>query len=146
MSLDLREIELAHERDASWLIALWLAIHGGDPGPGEGVLVSPEVQEGAALGAIAALSTALDLETRGVLQKVLGPPLRRSPIRAVNADVVAKRLAALGFRIAEYADDRAFAHAHAHDKVVSATGEPAPYHCTRYDGRIICTMPAKVSS
>jgi hypothetical protein len=29
------EIELAHELDASWIIALYLAIHGGDPPPNE---------------------------------------------------------------------------------------------------------------
>ena len=28
-----REIQLAHELDAAWIIALWIAIHGGDPSP-----------------------------------------------------------------------------------------------------------------
>src|SRR5690349_17035449 len=28
-----REIVLAHEPDAAWIIALWKAIHGGDPAP-----------------------------------------------------------------------------------------------------------------
>jgi hypothetical protein len=28
-----REINLAHELDPAWIIALWLAIHGGDPSP-----------------------------------------------------------------------------------------------------------------
>jgi hypothetical protein len=28
-----RPIYLAHELDAAWIIALWLAIHGGDPAP-----------------------------------------------------------------------------------------------------------------
>jgi hypothetical protein len=28
-----RPIYLAHELDAAWIIALWLAIHGGDPSP-----------------------------------------------------------------------------------------------------------------
>ena len=32
------EIEFAHELDISWLIALWFAIHGGDPSPEGGVL------------------------------------------------------------------------------------------------------------
>src|SRR5215813_13103298 len=27
------EYTLAHELDAAWIIALWKAIHGGDPGP-----------------------------------------------------------------------------------------------------------------
>jgi hypothetical protein len=29
------DVRLAHERDAAWLIQLWLMIHGGDPGPVE---------------------------------------------------------------------------------------------------------------
>ena len=29
------EVQLAHELDASWIIALYLAIHGGDPPPNE---------------------------------------------------------------------------------------------------------------
>lgn len=29
----MRPIYLAHELDAAWTIALWLAIHGGDPAP-----------------------------------------------------------------------------------------------------------------
>ena len=31
--MKISEITLAHEPDAAWIIALWLAIHGGDPGP-----------------------------------------------------------------------------------------------------------------
>jgi hypothetical protein len=30
-----QEIVLAHEPDAAWIIALWKAIHGGDPAPEE---------------------------------------------------------------------------------------------------------------
>jgi hypothetical protein len=33
-----QERVFAHERDIAWLIALWLAIHGGDPGPEGGVV------------------------------------------------------------------------------------------------------------
>ena len=29
----MRPVYLAHELDAAWIIALWLAIHGGDPAP-----------------------------------------------------------------------------------------------------------------
>jgi hypothetical protein len=29
----IRPIYLAHELDAAWIIALWIAIHGGDPSP-----------------------------------------------------------------------------------------------------------------
>ncbi len=31
--MQIREIYLAHELDAAWIIALWKAIHGGDGGP-----------------------------------------------------------------------------------------------------------------
>jgi hypothetical protein len=31
--MSVRPIYLAHELDAAWIIALWLAIHGGDPAP-----------------------------------------------------------------------------------------------------------------
>lgn len=31
--MPIREIYLAHELDAAWIIALWKAIHGGDPSP-----------------------------------------------------------------------------------------------------------------
>jgi hypothetical protein len=31
--MPIRPIYLAHELDATWIIALWLAIHGGDPAP-----------------------------------------------------------------------------------------------------------------
>jgi hypothetical protein len=48
MSKKLTHIRLAHELDAAWIIALWKAIHGGDPGP-----------EQIAVEAIAALSGTL---------------------------------------------------------------------------------------
>ena len=31
--MSIRNIYLAHELDAAWIIALWKAIHGGDPSP-----------------------------------------------------------------------------------------------------------------
>ena len=31
-------VNLEHELDVSWILALWFAIHGGDPGPDGGVL------------------------------------------------------------------------------------------------------------
>jgi hypothetical protein len=31
--MSIRPIYLAHELDAAWIIALWIAIHGGDPAP-----------------------------------------------------------------------------------------------------------------
>ncbi len=32
------QMNLEHELDISWILALWFAIHGGDPGPESGVL------------------------------------------------------------------------------------------------------------
>jgi hypothetical protein len=43
--MSIRPIYLAHELDAAWIIALWIAIHGGDP--------SPEVVAGQAIAALA---------------------------------------------------------------------------------------------
>ena len=43
--MSIRPIYLAHELDAAWIIALWLAIHGGDP--------SPEVVAAQAIAALA---------------------------------------------------------------------------------------------
>ena len=37
----------AHQQDAAWLITLWLAIHGGDPGPDEVVISDAEAREAA---------------------------------------------------------------------------------------------------
>ena len=31
--MSIRTLQLAHELDAAWIIALWKAIHGGDPAP-----------------------------------------------------------------------------------------------------------------
>jgi hypothetical protein len=30
---DIKNIQVAHQLDAGWIVALWLAIHGGDPPP-----------------------------------------------------------------------------------------------------------------
>jgi hypothetical protein len=48
--MNLQELTLAHEPDVAWIVALWLAIHGGDPGPEAAV----EIDETTAL-----LATAL---------------------------------------------------------------------------------------
>ena len=148
MSPNPREIELAHERDASWLIALWLAIHGGDPAPAEGELVPRELQEAAALNAIEALSTALDAKTREALHHVVGPALRRPPMKTVAAKVEAERLEAMGLRITEYADARAHAQFHAHAGSTSIVADISikyrPY-CFSYEGTVICVDPPRLN-
>jgi hypothetical protein len=70
---------LAHEPDVAWLIALWLAIHGGDPGP-EGPI---EIDETTALLA-AALSARLG--------ELYGPG-------ATTAETLQDRLAGTGMAV-----------------------------------------------
>jgi|ERR1041385_4634627 len=58
--MDLQHRVLAHELDAAWIIALWKAIHGGDPAP-----------ERVAVEAIAALSQYLkDSESNFTFQQM----------------------------------------------------------------------------
>jgi hypothetical protein len=54
------EIILAHEPDIAWLVALWIAIHGGDPAPEGPIAIDPTT---------ALLATALSSR----LQEVHGP-------------------------------------------------------------------------
>jgi hypothetical protein len=49
MAINVNEFVLAHELDAAWLIALWKAIHGGDP--------SPEVVAGQIIASLAPYTT-----------------------------------------------------------------------------------------
>jgi hypothetical protein len=60
MATNVREIVFAHEPDAAWIIALWKAIHGGDP--------SPEV---VAAGVIAAVAPYLKSFSEGFTTKQL---------------------------------------------------------------------------
>jgi hypothetical protein len=55
---NIKVLRLAHELDAAWIIALWKAIHGGDPAP-----------EQIAVEAIAALSGALTRQTETEISK-----------------------------------------------------------------------------
>jgi len=61
---------LAHEPDPAWLIALWLAIHGGDPVPFE-------VNQFVTLNVLASLANSVhDASVRERLHEVLAPALR----------------------------------------------------------------------
>src|SRR5262245_50987689 len=63
--MTIRNIALAHELDAAWIIALWKAIHGGDP--------SPETVAAEAIAALAPyLHGAADSLTFGQLEKGFG--------------------------------------------------------------------------
>jgi len=49
-----------HTNDPAWIIALWLAIHGGDPAIDQHGVISAEKAKVAAAGAIRALAAHLD--------------------------------------------------------------------------------------
>lgn len=134
MSVGLKEIELAHELDASWLIALWFAIHGGDPSP-EG-MVSRELQEGAALGAIEALSVALNEKTMEAVHHAIAPALQRSRAKTVDPKVERGHLAGLGIRVKEYATEHEHAQSHAAASPQDRIQRP-PY-CFRFRGATYC--------
>ena len=55
-----RPITAIHANDPAWIIALWLAIHGGDPAPDQHGNISADKLKFAASGAIRALAAHLD--------------------------------------------------------------------------------------
>jgi hypothetical protein len=130
MAIEPGEILLAHERDAAWLMALYLAVHGGDPPPEEGV-VSHELQEAAALAAVLAISQALGEKAREAVHHALAPLQKQFPMKSVGAEVVEARLAALGVRVMEHAGG----HAHAE----ADEFRPNRVYCFRFNGGLICT-------
>jgi hypothetical protein len=101
------------ERDAAALIALILAIYGGDPAPhGE---ISASVAESAAAHAIEKLSLALTGEARHAVQKAVSPIVARGHLRIASAATVHDHLEAMGVKAVEHAAD----HAHAETKVTA---------------------------
>jgi len=106
MASEITNIRLTHERDAAWLIALYLGVHGGDSAPKEGVVVARDLQVGGALRAIAALSEALDEKARDAVLNVLAPLQKQYPMKSVDAQVAAERLEAMGIHITEYAGEQ----------------------------------------
>ena len=132
MAIETRERLLAHERDAAWLVALYLAIHGGDPAPKEGV-VAHELQEGAALAAVMAISQALGEKARDAVQHALAPIQKQFPMKSVDAKVVEARLGALGVRVMEHAGE------HAHADAAADEFRPTRRYCFRFRGEVICT-------
>lgn len=140
MATAIKDIRLTHERDAAWLVALYLAIHGGDPAPKEGEIVARELQQGAALSAIAALSEVLDEKAREAVQHALAPIQKQYPLKSVDAKAAGERLEALGIRFTEPAGG----HAHAAAVVSAATLRSRPY-CIRFRGQTICVeIPSPV--
>jgi hypothetical protein len=115
-------LRFAHELDAAWIIALWLAIHGGDPDPDK---VAAE--------AIAALEGTL---TKGVLSgaTVSGATLAG---RMGNAAAEAS-LPELQARLREIGVDFQH-HPRAYGEAVPVAESPIPRtYCVVYGGQRIC--------
>lgn len=129
MISDIESIGIANQRDAAWLVALYLAIHGGDPSP-DGGLVSREQTQGAALSAIAALSEALDEKSKTVLEQTLAPIQKQFPLKIVNGYVAEERLQAMGIEIKNFAGENA------PTKIVTSARNSR--YCVRFRSQILC--------
>lgn len=111
----MRPIYLAHELDAAWIIALWIAIHGGDPAP-----------ELVAAQAIAALAQYVN----GTTQRTF--TLEELKVQFAKLGVVVterEREAPLSAKpqllMSQEADDRREFHVH--------------QYCFKFEGSTICT-------
>lgn len=134
MSPQITNIRLTPERDAAWLIALYLAVHGGDPAPKEGE-VGRNLQQGGALRAIAALSEALDEKARDAVLNVLAPLQKQYPMKSVDAKVAGGRLEAMGIHLTEYAGKQATA---ANVANVAEEFRRTRFYCFRFRGDSFC--------
>ncbi len=68
----IRPITAIHTNDPAWIIALWLAIHGGDPAPDQHGAISAEKAKIAAASAIRALAAHLDPAQAKAVVSALG--------------------------------------------------------------------------
>jgi hypothetical protein len=141
MTSEITNIRLTPERDAAWLIALYLAVHSGDPAPKEGEVIARDLQVGGALSAIAALSEALDEKARGAVLNVLAPLQKQYPMKIVDAQVAVERLATMGIRITEYVGEQATA-ANVAEGVQPANADEkfqrSRFYCFRFRGQSFC--------
>jgi hypothetical protein len=76
-----RQIVLAHELDAAWIIALWKFLHGGDPGPEE---VAGEV--------IAAMSLYLKRAENSLTQQHLTKQLASLGAEVIEPEVLEEKV------------------------------------------------------
>lgn len=120
--MSIPQIKLAHEPDAAWIIALWLAIHGGDPAPDRLTVTDAEAVKVAKIAATSLLTY-------------------MSAIAAGDAEVLgAESRAALGSAVKRIGAE--LLAAPEPSKVV----QPTPY-CFRFQGQTICIpRPKKVQS
>jgi hypothetical protein len=111
------EVVLAHELDAAWIMALWKAIHGGDPSP-----------EAVAAEAIAALA-----------------PYLSGAEYSFSFAQLEKQFANLGIKVTEHSEEAARSGgAKAKTSAAKTTPEPEPYrirqYCFQVGGQIICAQ------
>ena len=117
------EIRLAHERDAAWMIALYIAIHGGDPAP-DGV-VTHRLAEAAAARAIASIAEGLHERAREAVLLAVAAPEEQPGLPSVEAKVVNERLKALNIHIARHEGE------HPHGGTATAESRTRRY-CIRF--------------
>ena len=79
--MNVRQITLAHELDAAWIIALWKLVHEGDPGPEE---VAAEI--------IAAMSLFLKRADNSVTQQHLTKQLASLGAEVTEPEVKEERI------------------------------------------------------
>jgi len=114
--MQIREIVLAHELDAAWIIALWKAIHGGDGGP-----------EQIAAQAIAALA-----------QYVSAPAQVSFSFNELKA-----QFGKLGVQVTERAEERAQASAKPELAISGDREFRIHQYCFKFKGETFCTeLPA----
>ena len=110
-------IRLAHELDAAWIIALWKAIHGGDPSP-----------EQIAVEAIAALSLQFS-------------PSHAVPPAGTSLTQLQERLKAIGVEIHEQQGGQGVAAAPAAATAAAIGGQGPQWertYCVVFQGQRIC--------
>ena len=110
-------VAVAHEPDIAWLIALWLAIHGGDPAPDEPAWVDETT---------ALLATTLSVR----LSEVYGAA-------RISADALQRRLASIGITLSGH-------RLHEREAEFAQDVEQVGGRCISIDGNIWCVQPPKL--
>jgi hypothetical protein len=112
MSFREREIVVAHELDAAWIIALWKFIHGGDPAP-----------EAVAAEAIAALAQYLQVSQP-----------------SFNFEQLRSQFAGLGIQVTEHAAAAASGAGNGAqaEMLVENNQRYRPPYCFKFKGETIC--------
>ncbi len=120
--MSIPQIKLAHEPDAAWIIALWLAIHGGDPPPDRITVTDEEAVRVARIAATSLVSYMSAIATGDA-----------EALSAESRATLGGAVKRVGVELLAAADP---------PKVM----QPPPY-CFRFQGQTICVpRPKKVQS